>query len=229
MNRQLKLGKGLVVLACLMVLLCINQRAVGERLFAHFSPQEPVVQMQSNGQSMVFKTAVSSEKSAHLSSCELSAKSLLTLSPAAIEPLFFVFLSITALGIFTLIYFHAELSVRINIPHQELGSIYNIAIFEIRTPSRSACWCILFWRNYAFLINALIILSALFSGVLQAADTGWLTDKHNDHAQVRLLSASQKMGRLLYCWMYNYKMVGKPIGVLQEKAVLRRKSIGNHQ
>lgn len=100
MNRQLKLGKGLVVLACLMVLLCINQRAVGERLFAYFSPQDPVVQMQSNGQSMVFKTAVSSEKSAQLSSCELSAKSLLTLSPAAIEPLFFVFLSITALGIF---------------------------------------------------------------------------------------------------------------------------------
>ncbi|APG52767.1 TPA: thioredoxin family protein [Providencia stuartii] len=47
-----------------------------------------------------------------------------------------------------------------------------------------------------FLINALIILSALFSGMLQAADTGWLTDKHNDHAQVRLLSASQKDGKV---------------------------------
>lgn len=47
-----------------------------------------------------------------------------------------------------------------------------------------------------FFINALIILSALFSGTLQAADTGWLTDKHNDHAQVRFLSSSQKDGKV---------------------------------
>ncbi|EKT59484.1 protein-disulfide reductase DsbD family protein [Providencia sneebia] len=47
-----------------------------------------------------------------------------------------------------------------------------------------------------FLINVLIILSALFSGIVSAADTGWLTDKHNDHAQVRLLSSSQKNGKV---------------------------------
>ncbi|MBG5920820.1 protein-disulfide reductase DsbD family protein [Providencia stuartii] len=47
-----------------------------------------------------------------------------------------------------------------------------------------------------FFINALIILSALLSGVIHAADTGWLTDKHNDHAKVRFLSASQKDGKV---------------------------------
>ncbi|ELX8380849.1 protein-disulfide reductase DsbD family protein [Providencia vermicola] len=47
-----------------------------------------------------------------------------------------------------------------------------------------------------FFINALIILSALLSGMIHAADTGWLTDKHNDHAKVRFLSASQKDGKV---------------------------------
>ncbi|ELX8380848.1 metal resistance protein [Providencia vermicola] len=100
MNRQLKLGKGLVLLACLMVLLCMNQRALGERLFAHFSPQSPVIQLQQNAPSAIFQTPQIDDKGSHLSTCELSAKSLLTLTPAVIEPFFFLFLSIAALSLF---------------------------------------------------------------------------------------------------------------------------------
>ncbi|MEY0951809.1 protein-disulfide reductase DsbD family protein [Providencia manganoxydans] len=47
-----------------------------------------------------------------------------------------------------------------------------------------------------FVINSFIMLIALFVGSVFAADTGWLTDQHNDHAQVRLLSASQKDGKV---------------------------------
>lgn len=47
-----------------------------------------------------------------------------------------------------------------------------------------------------FLINSFIMLIVLFSGSTLAADTGWLIDQHNDHAQVRLLSASQKEGKV---------------------------------
>ncbi|MEX6003022.1 hypothetical protein AB6H14_13375 [Providencia vermicola] len=150
MNRQLKLGKGLVLLACLMVLLCMNQRALGERLFAHFSPQSPVIQLQQNAPSAIFQTPQIDDKGSHLSTCELSAKSLLTLTPAVIEPFFFLFLSIAALSLFALIYSHVEQIVKISTHHLKLDFIYNIVIFEIRTPLRSACWCFLFWRNYAF-------------------------------------------------------------------------------
>ncbi|MEQ5209250.1 protein-disulfide reductase DsbD domain-containing protein, partial [Proteus sp. fly-1067] len=47
-----------------------------------------------------------------------------------------------------------------------------------------------------FVINSFIMLIALFVGSVFAADTGWLTDQHNDHPQVRLLSASQKDGKV---------------------------------
>ncbi|WP_336193462.1 metal resistance protein [Providencia stuartii] len=100
MNRQLKLGKGLVLFACLMVLLCMNQRAVGERLVAQFSSQATVIPLQTYSPSTIFQAEQSVEKGSHLSTCELSAKSLLTLSPAVIEPFFFLFLSIAALSAF---------------------------------------------------------------------------------------------------------------------------------
>lgn len=100
MNRQFKLGKGLVLLACLMVLLCMNQRAVGERLFAQFFTQAPMMQVQVNVQSVIFQSDEMSDSGSHLSTCELSAKSLVTLSPAVIEPFFFLFLFIAALSAF---------------------------------------------------------------------------------------------------------------------------------
>lgn len=100
MNRQLKLSKGLVLFACLMVLLCMNQRAVGERLFAQFSSQPTVIEVQTHSPSAIFQAEQSVEKASHLSTCELSAKSLLTINPAVIEPFFFLFLSIAALSVF---------------------------------------------------------------------------------------------------------------------------------
>ncbi|HBO22607.1 MAG TPA: metal resistance protein [Providencia sp.] len=100
MNRHFKLGNGLVLLACLMVLVCMNQRAVGERLFAHFFVTTPVVQMSSTAESSFSYTEQQSQSDSNLSTCELSAKSLMTLIPAVIEPFFFVFLSLAALAIF---------------------------------------------------------------------------------------------------------------------------------
>lgn len=47
-----------------------------------------------------------------------------------------------------------------------------------------------------FLINALIILSTMFLITANAADTGWMTDKLNDHARVRLLSSAPKDGQM---------------------------------
>lgn len=105
MNRHLKLGKGLVIFACLMVLICMNQRAVGERLLANFFVPDVLAQVQINTganlsyiQQSQVKQADSS--SSHLSSCELSAKSLMTLLPAVLEPFFFMFLTLAALTLF---------------------------------------------------------------------------------------------------------------------------------
>ncbi len=105
MNRHLKLGKGLVILACLMVLVCMNQRAVGERLFANFFVPNVLVQAQDpTGYSFSYveqpQIEQSDNSSTQLSSCELSAKSLMTLLPAVIEPFFFMFLSLAALTLF---------------------------------------------------------------------------------------------------------------------------------
>lgn len=104
MSRHLKLGKGLVIFACLMVLVCMNQRAVGERLFANFFVPNVLVQAQNNAGSnlsYIDKSQLEqSDNSAHLSSCELSAKSLMTMLPAVIEPFFFMFLALAALMVF---------------------------------------------------------------------------------------------------------------------------------
>lgn len=104
MNRHLKLGKGLVIFACLMVLICMNQRAVGERLFANFFVPNVLVQAQNNAGSnlsYIDKSQLEQNNSGtHLSSCELSAKSLITLLPAVIEPFFFMFLALAALMVF---------------------------------------------------------------------------------------------------------------------------------
>ncbi|ENU1227777.1 metal resistance protein [Providencia huaxiensis] len=105
MNRHLRLGKGLVLFACLMVLVCINQRAVGERLFANFFVPDVLAQAQINtginlSYISEFQVNQSDSGSAQLSSCELSAKSLMTLLPAVLEPLFFMFLSLAALTLF---------------------------------------------------------------------------------------------------------------------------------
>ncbi|MGG4607711.1 metal resistance protein [Providencia sp. Me31A] len=102
MNRHLKLGKGLVILACLMVLICMNQRAVGERLFANFFVPDVLVQAQNSaGSNFTYleqsQLKQSDNNSTHLSSCELSEKSLMTLLPAVIEPFFFMFFSFAAL------------------------------------------------------------------------------------------------------------------------------------
>ncbi|EKT61447.1 metal resistance protein [Providencia burhodogranariea DSM 19968] len=83
-----------------MVLLCMNQRAVGERLFAQFVTQAPIMQVQLNAQSVMLQADKMSDSDSHLSTCELSAKSLITLSPTAIEPFFFLFLFIAALSVF---------------------------------------------------------------------------------------------------------------------------------
>lgn len=99
MNRHLKLGNGLVLLACLMVLLCMNQRAVGERLLAHFFVPNSIVHMTSHVNTP-FAYVEQDQSDSNLSTCELSAKSLMTLIPAVIEPFFFVFLSLAALAIF---------------------------------------------------------------------------------------------------------------------------------
>lgn len=100
MSRQFKLGKGLILLACLMVLLCMNQRAVGERLVAHFFTPSSVVQVETNSPLVLFQADKKSETGSYLSTCELSAKSLITILPAVIEPFFFLFLLIAALSLF---------------------------------------------------------------------------------------------------------------------------------
>lgn len=100
MNRHLKLGNGLVILACLMVLVCMNQRALGERLFAHFLVPHSVTQLHSNPESLFSYTEQQKDSDSNLSTCELSAKSLLTLIPVVIEPFFFVFLSLAVLAVF---------------------------------------------------------------------------------------------------------------------------------
>ncbi|TNU98774.1 MULTISPECIES: metal resistance protein [Providencia] len=105
MNRHLKLGKGLVIFACLMVLICMNQRAVGERLLANFFVPDVLAQVQINTGANLSYIEQSQVKqgdgsSTHLSSCELSVKSLMTLLPAVLEPFFFMFLTLAALTLF---------------------------------------------------------------------------------------------------------------------------------
>ncbi|WP_420720238.1 metal resistance protein [Providencia rettgeri] len=106
MTRSMKLGKGLVLFACLMVLICMNQRAVGERLFASMltstSTQASAVanQIQLSSEHYLSDINEQNSKPVKLSTCELSSKSLLTLVPAVIEPLFFIFLSLAAFAIF---------------------------------------------------------------------------------------------------------------------------------
>ena len=100
MNRHLKLGNGLVLLACLMVLICMNQRAVGERVLANFFVPHSVTQAQPSTDSFFSYTEQQNDRDSNHSTCELSAKSLLTLIPAVIEPLFFAFLSLAAIMIF---------------------------------------------------------------------------------------------------------------------------------
>lgn len=106
MTRSMKLGKGLVLFACLMVLICMNQRAVGERLFASMltstSTQTSAVanQIQLSSEHYLYDINEQNSKPVKLSTCELSSKSLLTLVPAVIEPLFFIFLSLAAFAIF---------------------------------------------------------------------------------------------------------------------------------
>lgn len=106
MTRSIKLGKGLVLFACLMVLICMNQRAVGERLFASMltstSIQTSAVanQIQLSSEHYLSDINEQNSKTVKLSTCELSSKSLLTLVPAVIEPLFFIFLSLAAFAIF---------------------------------------------------------------------------------------------------------------------------------
>ncbi|CAG9413656.1 MULTISPECIES: hypothetical protein [Providencia] len=106
MNRSMKLGKGLVLLACLMVLLCMNQRAVGERVFASmftstsmFSPLS-AEHLQLHSDTYFSDANKEGSEPVKLSTCELSSKSLLTLVPVVIEPLFFVFLSLASFAIF---------------------------------------------------------------------------------------------------------------------------------
>ncbi len=102
MSRQLTFGKGLVLLACLMVLLCMNQRAVGKYLFAQNSSQGLINTDQASVNPSIFqsdKLNINSGK-LNLSSCELSAKSLLTLLPSIVEPISFLLIAITALSIF---------------------------------------------------------------------------------------------------------------------------------
>ncbi len=105
MNRHLKLGKGLVIFACLMVLICMNQRAVGERLLANFFVPDVLAQVQINtGANLSYieqsQVKQADSSSSHLSSCELSAKSLVTLLPVVLEPFFFMFLTLAALTLF---------------------------------------------------------------------------------------------------------------------------------
>lgn len=102
MNRQLKLGKGLVLLACLMVLLCMNQRAVGKYLFAQNSSQELVNIHQFNEKKLISLSddIKASNSQLNLSSCELSAKSLFTALPSIIEPMTFLLIALAALSLF---------------------------------------------------------------------------------------------------------------------------------
>ncbi len=47
-----------------------------------------------------------------------------------------------------------------------------------------------------FMLNSLLAILVFFSISVNAADTGWLTAKNNDHAQVRLLSSQQENGQI---------------------------------
>ena len=100
MNRSMKLGKGLVLLACLMVLLCMNQRAVGERVFASMFSPLSAEHLQLHSDTYFSDANKEGSEPVKLSTCELSSKSLLTLVPVVIEPLFFVFLSLASFAIF---------------------------------------------------------------------------------------------------------------------------------
>ncbi|BBG61519.1 Uncharacterised protein [Providencia rustigianii] len=100
MSRPLKLGNGLVLLACLMVLLCMNQRAVGERLFATFLVPHSLNTASFNAPDVLIDSNQMDSKEVKLSTCELSSKSLITIVPSVIEPFFFVFLSLAAFAIF---------------------------------------------------------------------------------------------------------------------------------
>lgn len=105
MNRQLKLAKGLMFFVCLMVLLCINQRAVGERVLGSFiSPVNAVSTLSTDAilflqQSILPPQSVSDSDETKLSTCDLSAKSLLPLLPITIEPLFFLFFCLSVLSL----------------------------------------------------------------------------------------------------------------------------------
>ncbi|MEQ4767176.1 metal resistance protein [Providencia hangzhouensis] len=83
----------------------MNQRAVGERLLANFFVPDVLAQVQINTGANLSYIEQSQVKqgdgsSTHLSSCELSAKSLMTLLPAVLEPFFFMLLTLAALTLF---------------------------------------------------------------------------------------------------------------------------------
>ncbi|MEQ5434195.1 metal resistance protein [Providencia huaxiensis] len=83
----------------------MNQRAVGERLLANFFVPDVLAQVQINtGANLSYieqsQVKQADSSSSHLSSCELSAKSLMTLLPAVLEPFFFMFLTLAALTLF---------------------------------------------------------------------------------------------------------------------------------
>ncbi|MEI9533198.1 metal resistance protein [Moellerella wisconsensis] len=99
MNSSMALAKGkvLAILLCLMVLFCLNQRALGERL-SHHHLSSPVV----SGSLFLPEESIQSHASGYndngkISICELSAKSLLPLFPLALEPLFIWYFTLAAL------------------------------------------------------------------------------------------------------------------------------------
>ncbi len=84
--------------------------------------------------------------STHLSSCELSAKSLMTLLPAVLEPFFFMFLTLAALTLFCTNLFISRANNEEKHALQESEDTYNFVI-RINTQRIGIRLCNLFWRK----------------------------------------------------------------------------------
>lgn len=94
-------GRWLVMITVLLILCCIIQRSLGVHLISERLASS-VSQTQYPLSTAIMDESSATEKSYSLSTCELSAKSLLTVSPLTIEPFFSLWAVLLLLSIGTI-------------------------------------------------------------------------------------------------------------------------------
>lgn len=108
-------GRWLVLITVLLILCCIVQRSMGAHVISE-RLASAVSQTQSSFSTPIAEQQNASEGKYSLSTCELSAKSLLSIPPLAIEPLFYTWAVLLLFGM-AAIYVSRQRSQKNNITH----------------------------------------------------------------------------------------------------------------